>query len=180
MRVSGQLRVPGDKSISHRALMLGALGHGRSRVRGVLQSLDVHSTAGVLRSLGADVPTLGAEIVIPGVGLRSLRASADDLDCGNSGTTTRLMAWVVAGSPLSARFVGDDSLSRRPMGRIARPLSQMGARFAFDRAGEGLPMTVHGPRPAISSSTCRAMITSCCRYPPSAQPRESSRKRLAW
>ncbi len=145
MRVNGRLRVPGDKSISHRALMLGALGSGVSRVRGVLQSLDVHSTAGVLRALGADVPALDDEMVIGGGGLRGLRAPTVDLDCGNSGTTTRLMAGIVAGSPLAARFVGDASLSRRPMGRVARPLSQMGARFEFaGAAGDGLPMTVHG------------------------------------
>jgi 3-phosphoshikimate 1-carboxyvinyltransferase len=144
MRVDGALRVPGDKSISHRALMLGALGDGASRVRGVLRSLDVESTAGVLRALGARIPALGDEMVIEGGGLRGLRAPTVDLDCGNSGTTTRLMAGILAGSPLSARLVGDDSLSRRPMGRVARPLSAMGARFEFAGAGEGLPMTVHG------------------------------------
>ncbi len=143
MRVDGVLRVPGDKSISHRALMLGALGDGVSRVRGVLQSLDVHSTAGVLRALGAKIPDLDAETVIRGVGLRGLRAPTVDLECGNSGTTTRLMAGVVAGSPLSARFVGDGSLSRRPMQRVARPLTEMGAHFNFER-GDGLPMTVRG------------------------------------
>jgi len=144
MRVTGVLRVPGDKSISHRALMLGALGDGASRVRGVLQSLDVQSTAGVLRALGVAVPDLGGELVIRGVGLRGLRPPTVDLDCGNSGTTTRLMAGIVAGSPLAARFVGDASLSRRPMGRVARPLGAMGARFDFETAGDGLPMTVHG------------------------------------
>ncbi len=144
MRVDGVLRVPGDKSISHRALMLGALGAGVSRVRGVLQSLDVHSTAGVLRALGVAVPALGDDIVIEGVGLRGLRGPGVDLDCGNSGTTTRLMAGIVAGSPLAGRFIGDASLSRRPMGRVARPLAQMGARFDFDARGDGLPMTVHG------------------------------------
>jgi len=144
MRVDGRLRVPGDKSISHRALMLGALGAGPSCVRGVLQSLDVKSTALVLRALGVDVPDLGDEIVIRGVGLRGLRAPLVDLDCGNSGTTTRLMAGIVAGAPLSARFTGDASLSRRPMGRVAKPLSQMGARFEFTDGRDGLPMTVHG------------------------------------
>jgi 3-phosphoshikimate 1-carboxyvinyltransferase len=144
MRVDGALRVPGDKSISHRSLMLGALGDGASRVRGVLRSLDVESTAEVLRALGARIPALGDEMVIEGGGLRGLRAPTVDLDCGNSGTTTRLMAGIIAGSPLSARLVGDASLSRRPMGRVARPLSAMGARFEFQGGGEGLPMTVHG------------------------------------
>lgn len=144
MRVEGTLRVPGDKSISHRALMLGALGDGVSRVRGVLPSLDVHSTAGTLRALGVEMPALADEMVIRGVGLRGLRTPGTDLDCGNSGTTTRLMAGIVAGSPLRARFVGDASLSRRPMGRIARPLGAMGATFSFEARGDGLPMTVQG------------------------------------
>ncbi len=144
MRVDGILRVPGDKSISHRALMLGALGAGPSRVRGILQSLDVMSTASVLRALGVPVPALSDDLVMHGVGLRGLLAPTVDLDCGNSGTTTRLMAGIVAASPLAARFTGDASLSRRPMGRVARPLTQMGARFEHEAAGDGLPMTVHG------------------------------------
>ena len=158
MRVVGTLRVPGDKSISHRALMLGALGAGTSRVRGVLQSLDVMSTAGVLRSLGVAMPDLGDDMVVQGVGLRGLRAPSSDLDCGNSGTTTRLMAGIVAGSTLSARFVGDASLSRRPMGRVARPLSAMGARFEFADGRDGLPMTVHGG--ALRGLTWRMDIAS--------------------
>lgn len=158
MRVAGVVRVPGDKSISHRALMLGALGDGPSRVRGVLQSLDVHSTAGVLRALGVDVPPLGNDLVIHGVGLRGLRPPSANLDCGNSGTTARLLAGVVAASPFSARFVGDASLSARPMGRVSRPLTGMGARFEFEGAGEGLPMTVHGAR--LRGLTWRAETAS--------------------
>ncbi len=146
MRVAGTLRVPGDKSISHRTLMLAALGAGASRVRGILGSLDVHSTAGVLRMLGVPIPALSDDFVIDGVGLRGLAPPSGDLDCGNSGTTTRLLAGIVAASPLSARFVGDASLSGRPMRRVATPLSRMGARFEFEGAGEGLPMTIHGAR----------------------------------
>lgn len=126
--------------------MLGALGDGRSRVRGILPSLDVHSTAGVLRALGVPVPALSDEFIIEGAGLRGLRSPTVDLDCGNSGTTTRLMAGIVAGSPLSARFVGDASLSRRPMRRVAAPLTEMGARFEFEGNGDGLPMIIHGAR----------------------------------
>lgn len=152
LRVQGALRVPGDKSISHRALMLGALGAGPSRVRGVLRSLDVHSTAGILRTLGVAVPPLADEIVIPGVGLQGLRAPIADLDCGNSGTTARLMTGVVAGGPLAGRFIGDASLSRRPMGRVARPLSAMGARFTFHDVADRLPMTVQGAGGAAGAS----------------------------
>lgn len=141
-----RLRVPGDKSISHRALMLSALARGRSRVRGLLRSADVRSTALVLRTLGAPIPSLDDDVVvIDGVGLRGLGAPSADLDCGNSGTTARLVAGIVAGSPLSARFVGDASLSRRPMRRVAAPLEAMGARIELPPHG-GLPMTVHGAR----------------------------------
>ena len=143
MKVGGELRVPGDKSISHRALLLAALGTGRSRVRGILDSADVRSTAGALRALGADVPALAPEIVISGVGVHGIRPPDTALDCGNSGTTARLLGGVVAASPIAARFVGDASLSRRPMRRVARPLEAMGARFEFD-GPDGLPMTVHG------------------------------------
>ena len=143
MKVSGTLRVPGDKSISHRALILGVLGDGESRVTGILQSADVHSTATVLRALGAEIPALSADFVVRGRGLKGLEQPARDLDCGNSGTTVRLMAGVVAASPIVATFVGDASLSRRPMGRVARPLEAMGARVVLPPHG-GLPMTVHG------------------------------------
>ena len=143
MNVGGSLRVPGDKSISHRALIFGALGDGESRVTGILQSADVHSTAGVLRALGVDVPPLTPDFVVRGRGARALRAPTVALDCGNSGTTTRLMAGVVAALPVRATFVGDASLSRRPMRRIARPLEAMGARVELP-AHHGLPMTIQG------------------------------------
>jgi 3-phosphoshikimate 1-carboxyvinyltransferase len=152
------LRVPGDKSISHRALMLAALGRGPSRVRGLLRSADVRSTAGVLRALGVTVPDLdGAELVIEGVGLRGLKAPTVALDCGNSGTTTRLMAGVVAGAALTARFEGDASLSGRPMRRVAAPLEAMGARVELPAHG-GLPMTVRGV--PLRGLTWRAEVAS--------------------
>jgi 3-phosphoshikimate 1-carboxyvinyltransferase len=143
MKVSGTLRVPGDKSISHRSLIFGVLGDGESRVTGILQSADVHSTAAVLRAHGAEIPELSADFVVRGRGLRGLEQPTRDLDCGNSGTTTRLMAGVVAASPIQATFTGDASLSRRPMGRVARPLEAMGARVVLPAHG-GLPMTIHG------------------------------------
>ena len=143
MRVRGSLRVPGDKSISHRALILGALGSGTARVTGILQSADVRSTAAVLRALGAEIPPLSDDFSCHGFGLRGMRQPATHLDCGNSGTTTRLMAGVVAGLPFSSQFVGDASLSRRPMRRVARPLEAMGATFELPEHG-GLPMTVRG------------------------------------
>jgi len=143
LRVAGTLRVPGDKSISHRSLILASLAEGESRIRGILDSDDVRSTAGVLRALGAPLPPLTADMRVAGVGLRGLKAPRQTLNCGNSGTTTRLMAGVVAAHPFSSRFEGDASLSRRPMQRVAEPLTYMGAQFEFEH-GDGLPMTVHG------------------------------------
>jgi 3-phosphoshikimate 1-carboxyvinyltransferase len=147
VKVHGSLRVPGDKSISHRSLVLGALAEGQgkreSRITRILQSADVHSTAGVLRALGANIPPLSEDFVVRGVGRRGLRAPTTNLDAGNSGTTTRLMAGVVAALPFASTFVGDASLSRRPMRRVAKPLEAMGARFDLPAHG-GLPMTIHG------------------------------------
>ena len=143
MNVAGEIRVPGDKSISHRALILSAVGAGRSRITGILDAADVRSTAGALRQLGVRVPALGAELVVEGVGRPGLLAPRDPLDCGNSGTTARLLAGVVAGAGVTARFVGDRSLSRRPMRRVARPLEAMGAVIEFE-GPDGLPMTVRG------------------------------------
>lgn len=163
LHVSGELRVPGDKSISHRALIAATLAEGRSRVRGILPSADVHSTAGVLRSLGADIPPLAAAIEVEGLGLHGLRAPSTDLDCGNSGTSARLLAGVVAGSGLTGRFVGDASLSRRPMRRVKLPLEQMGARVELPEHG-GLPMIVHGAKlhdVELHSEIASAQVKSC-------------------
>lgn len=143
MKVSGSLRVPGDKSISHRALILSALAVGESRVTGILESADVKSTAGVLRTLGANIPTLSDSITVHGSGPGALRQPTTDLDCGNSGTTTRLMAGVAAALPITTRFCGDASLSRRPMRRIALPLEAMGATVELPAHG-GLPMVIRG------------------------------------
>ncbi len=142
--VEGTVQVPGDKSISHRSLIFAALSPGKSRVRAILESADVHATAGVLRALGAAVPSLSADFSLSGVGPAALRTPAIDLDCGNSGTTTRLMTGVVAGcAGVSARFVGDASLSRRPMRRVAEPLRAMGAQVESEQR-DGLPMRVTG------------------------------------
>ncbi len=143
LKVKGTVRVPGDKSISHRSLILASLADGESVVRGILDAADIRSTAGAMRALGADIPSLSGDIRVTGAGLRSLRPPRVALDCGNSGTTTRLIAGIVAANPFAARFEGDASLSRRPMKRIAEPLSYMGARFEFEH-GDGLPMTVRG------------------------------------
>lgn len=145
MTARGEVRVPGDKSISHRALIFGALASGESQIAGILESADVRSTANVLRSLGVSVPDLSQSFRFSGKGLRGLRQPGSSLDAGNSGTTVRLMSGVVAAHPFASRFEGDQSLSRRPMKRIAEPLTAMGARFDFAR-DDGLPMTIHGGR----------------------------------
>lgn len=144
MTERGFVRVPGDKSISHRSLILASLATGESRIEGILNSADVQSTAAVLRSLGAKIPVLAGQFSITGLGLHGLTRSTAVLDAGNSGTTVRLMAGVAAACPFSSRFEGDASLSRRPMKRIAEPLKSMGARFDFANEDDGLPMTVHG------------------------------------
>ena len=143
MRVEGRVRVPGDKSLSHRALILAALSTERSSVRRILRSADVESTAGALRALGCAIPPLDDRIGIQGVGVRGFQAPKQELDCGNSGTTVRLMSGAVAGHAFSTRFVGDASLSRRPMRRVAEPLTAMGASVEFE-GSDGLPMTVRG------------------------------------
>ncbi len=144
MKERGVVRVPGDKSISHRALILASLATGESQIEGILDAADVRSTAGVLRALGAPIPDLSSDFSVTGLGLHGLKSPDNTLDAGNSGTTVRLMAGVVAACRFSSRFEGDASLSRRPMKRIAEPLREMGAQFTFENGEDGLPMIVHG------------------------------------
>lgn len=142
-----RVRVPGDKSLSQRALILSALAEGTSRVSGLLHGGDTESTAGALRALGAEIPPLptdGSAIEIGGVGLDGLRTPNDTLDLGNSGTGTRLLMGALAGSAVSATLDGDASLRTRPMARVTRPLGLMGARFDALGAPDRLPLTVHG------------------------------------
>ena len=143
MRVAGNVRVPGDKSITHRVLLLAALGQGTSHVSGVLTSLDAKSTARVLRQVGTTVSPLrtGRITVIEGLG--RFRPPTEVLNCGNSGTTTRLMLGLLSAHDFSATLTGDQSLRRRPMRRVTVPLTEMGARF-IERNGDGLPITVEG------------------------------------
>lgn len=141
-----EIRVPGDKSISHRSLILAVLANGTSRVAGLLDSDDVRSTARVLRGLGAEISEFSpAGTTVIGRGARALRAPSEPLDCGNSGTTARLMAGVAAALPFETELVGDASLSRRPMRRVARPLEAMGAAVRMS-SGDTLPMRIRGGR----------------------------------
>ena len=140
-RVGGVVRPPGDKSISHRVLMLAALARGKSELSGLLTGADVKSSARVLRQLGADISTIrdGATVTV-----RASRFShpASRLHCGNSGTTARLILGILAGQKLSATVTGDASLRRRPMRRVTEPLREMGA--VIKERGDGLPLTIRG------------------------------------
>jgi 3-phosphoshikimate 1-carboxyvinyltransferase len=143
MIVGGTVRVPGDKSITHRALLFGALARGTSHVGGALTSLDARSSARVLRQLGAEISPLRGGSVVSIEGRGRLRRPEAVLDCGNSGTTTRLLLGLLAGHRFAATLTGDGSLRRRPMRRVTVPLSRMGARFV-EHGGDGLPLTVRG------------------------------------
>jgi 3-phosphoshikimate 1-carboxyvinyltransferase len=125
----GTCRVPGDKSVSHRALLFGALCDGPVAVRGLGEGGDNRSTARALQALGVDIRVAGTEAEVRGVGFAGLRAAAAALDCGNSGTTIRMMTGLLAGRPFGTTLEGDASLTRRPMGRLCEPLRQMGARI---------------------------------------------------
>jgi 3-phosphoshikimate 1-carboxyvinyltransferase len=148
----GRVAVPGDKSISHRALMFCALAVGESRIAGLLEGEDVLATAGALRALGAVInkePGAADGVWrVHGVGVGGLLQPDTALDMGNSGTSTRLLMGLVASHPITATFVGDASLSKRPMARVIEPLSRMGAEFTA-APGDRLPLTVRGLCPAV-------------------------------
>ena len=143
----GTARVPGDKSISHRALMLAAMAVGRSRILGLSDGSDVLSTAAALRAMGVRIEPDGDAWVVDGVGTGGLLQPESALDMGNSGTSTRLIAGLVASHPITATFVGDTSLSRRPMDRVIRPLARLGTEFGS--ACERLPLKIRGISPAL-------------------------------
>lgn len=145
--VGGDVAVPGDKSITHRALMLAGAAKGISRLSGLLPGGDCRSTAAVLRALGVTVPELpsdGSEITVSSPGIGSWQQPADVLDCGNSGTTARLMMGLLAGRSLRATLTGDESLRSRPMRRITEPLSRMGASFREIESPDRLPIEIQG------------------------------------
>ena len=146
--LTGRIRVPGDKSISHRSLMFGALAVGRSRISGLLEGEDVFATAAALRAMGAVIEKDGADWVVDGVGVGTLLQPEQSLDMGNSGTSTRLLMGLVASHGITANFIGDASLSKRPMNRVIDPLSTMGASFTSSPGGT-LPLMMEGMQPAV-------------------------------
>ncbi|OYY67677.1 MAG: 3-phosphoshikimate 1-carboxyvinyltransferase [Sphingomonas sp. 28-63-12] len=148
----GSMQVPGDKSISHRALMFAALAVGTSRIEGLLEGEDVLATAAALRAMGATIVRHDdGSWAVSGVGVGGLLQPTQALDMGNSGTSTRLLMGLVASHPITVTFVGDASLSARPMGRVIEPLAQMGADITAS-PGNTLPLMVRGLCPAIPIS----------------------------
>ncbi|MDE2404068.1 MAG: 3-phosphoshikimate 1-carboxyvinyltransferase [Sphingomonadales bacterium] len=151
--LTGRIRVPGDKSISHRSIMLGALAVGRTHVTGLLEGEDVMATAAAMRAMGATIERTGeGRWTVDGVGVGTLLQPQAALDMGNSGTSTRLLMGLVASHPITATFTGDASLSKRPMGRVIEPLSLMGADVSATPGVHGtqtLPLMLRGARPAV-------------------------------
>ncbi len=143
--LTGVVRVPGDKSISHRAVMLSSLAEGRSRISGFLDGGDCRATVSVMRGLGVRVETPGPdELLIHGLGLHKLKPPTQPLDCDNSGTTMRLMTGILAGQPFGSRLIGTEQLSGRPMNRIIKPLALMGAEIESRDGKAPLDINGHG------------------------------------
>ena len=148
----GSVVVPGDKSISHRAVLLGAMAVGETRIAGLLEAEDVMSTIGAVRLLGASVEKSGCgDWHVWGVGTGGFHEPEDVIDCGNSGTSARLLIGAVSTTPINVLFTGDSSLRARPMQRVIRPMQEFGARFQA-RVGGRLPLSVRGARNAVPIS----------------------------
>ncbi|HEX8650494.1 MAG TPA: 3-phosphoshikimate 1-carboxyvinyltransferase [Pyrinomonadaceae bacterium] len=165
-RIRGRLRLPGDKSISHRAAIISALARGQSRLTNFSTSEDCAATLRCLRELGVAIERDGAGILVEGTGSQgccSLRAPSVALDCGNSGSTMRMLAGVLAGQEFDSELTGDDSLRSRPMSRIIEPLEMMGARVASDRGRA--PLRVSGRKPLepirYEMAVASAQVKSC-------------------
>ena len=169
--LSGRIRVPGDKSVSHRAIMLASLANGVSRIDGFLEGEDTRATAAVFQQLGVKIEAPSPQSrIVHGVGLRGLRASVHALDCGNAGTGMRLLAGVLAGQAFDSALIGDASLSKRPMRRVIDPLAKMGAQI--DSEDGGLPpLRIRGGRtlqgidytlPVASAQVSRRCCSPVC------------------
>ena len=143
--ITGAITLPGDKSMSHRYAMISAIADGESRIHNYSTGADCHSTLGCVRALGVDVEIDGTEVLIKGRGLEGLRPPVNDLDAGNSGSTIRMLSGILAAQPFLTRIFGDESLSRRPMQRIMRPLAEMGAEIRA-REDKFPPLEITGTR----------------------------------
>ncbi len=143
---SGEVTVPGDKSISHRSVMLGSLAKGDTEVYGFLQGADCLSSIDCFRKMGVDIENKGDIVIIHGRGLHGLQAPTDTLDVGNSGTTTRLMSGILAAQDFASRVNGDASIQKRPMKRIMTPLSMMGADITSELGNDCAPLIINGKK----------------------------------
>ncbi|MGH7902811.1 MAG: 3-phosphoshikimate 1-carboxyvinyltransferase [Candidatus Dormibacteraceae bacterium] len=152
----GEIRLPGDKSISHRALILNAVAGGAARVEGLSTGTDIDSTAACLRALGVEIEPG----TVRGVGLAGLRQASGPLDCGNSGTTMRLLAGLLAAQPFPSELIGDASLSSRPMERVVSPLRRMGAAASWPplRVGGTVPLRGHAHRCPVASAQVKSAL----------------------
>ena len=162
--LKGELTVPGDKSISHRAVMFGAIANGTTRITNFLQGADCLSTIACFQKLGISIENTPSEILVHGKGLHGLSAPSDYLDTGNSGTTTRLIAGILAGQEFTSFLTGDASIQTRPMKRIIQPLSLMGASVESLRGNDCVPLKIQGhPLQSISylSPVASAQVKSC-------------------
>lgn len=144
--LSGELTVPGDKSISHRSIMLGSLAKGTTRISGFLQGADCLSTINCFRKMGVEIENNGKNVTVKGRGLRGLLEPEDTLDVGNSGTTTRLMSGILAAQHFASRVNGDASIQKRPMKRIITPLSMMGASIISEKGNDCAPLIITGKK----------------------------------
>lgn len=162
--LKGEITVPGDKSISHRSIMLGSIASGITEVHGFLNGADCISSMNCFRQMGVDIDYDGSIVTIHGNGLHGLKAPADTLDVGNSGTTTRLMSGILAAQNFSSRVIGDDSICRRPMKRIITPLAMMGAAITSERGNDCAPLIINGRKLKgihYDSPVASAQVKSC-------------------
>ena len=145
-KLRGEITVPGDKSISHRSVMLGSIAKGGTKISGFLTGEDCLSTIDCFKKLGIDIEVNGTDVTVHGKGLKGLSAPAETLDVGNSGTTLRLMSGILSAQPFTTRLTGDSSIQKRPMGRVASPLGLMGAKITSENEKMTAPLTIEGQR----------------------------------
>ena len=163
--LKGTPKIPGDKSISHRSLMFGGIAIGKTIIHGILEGEDVHATANAMRAMGATIKSNPGGIwECHGVGIGGLKSPDQILDMGNSGTSTRLLMGLIGGHDITAQFTGDASLNKRPMGRVIKPLEQMGVKITA-REGGLLPLTTQGPKDTMPITyelpVASAQVKSC-------------------
>ncbi|MDJ0287811.1 MULTISPECIES: 3-phosphoshikimate 1-carboxyvinyltransferase [Bacillus] len=142
--MNGEIHIPGDKSISHRSVMFGAIADGTTVVKNFLPGADCLSTIDCFRKMGVDIEQKGTDVVIHGKGLKGLKEPSDILDVGNSGTTIRLMMGILAGCEFHSTLIGDESIAKRPMKRVTGPLRQLGAKIDGRASGEYTPLSIRG------------------------------------